>query len=63
MSGDPLEAQIGIVREGGGKGPNIPDGTKAGDKRGLKKGYRGLIGSRLGKRTDLNLQVIKWLVH
>ena len=24
-------------------------GTQAGDKRGLKKGYRGLIGSRLGK--------------
>ena len=25
MSGDPLEAQTGIVREGGGKGPNIPE--------------------------------------
>ena len=24
MSGDPLEAQSGIVGEGGGKGPNIP---------------------------------------
>ena len=24
-------------------------GTQAGDKRGLKKGLRGLIGSRLGK--------------
>ena len=43
MSGDPLEAQTGIVREGGGKGPNIPEGTQAGDKRGLKKGYRKLI--------------------
>ena len=25
MSGDPLEAQTGIVGEGGGKGPNIPE--------------------------------------
>ena len=49
MSGDPLEAQTGIVGEGGGKGPNIPEGTQAGDKRGLKKGYRRLIESRLGK--------------
>ena len=28
MSGDPLEAQTGIVREGGGKGPNIPEGLR-----------------------------------
>ena len=28
MSGDPLEAQIGIVGEGGGKGPNIPKGLR-----------------------------------
>ena len=26
--GDPLEAQTGIVREGGGKGPNIPEGLR-----------------------------------
>ena len=28
MSGDPLVAQTGIVREGGGKGPNIPEGLR-----------------------------------
>ena len=28
MSGDPLEAQSGIVGEGGGKGSNIPEGIK-----------------------------------
>ena len=28
MSGDPLEAQTGIVREGEGKGPNIPEGLR-----------------------------------
>ena len=28
VSGDPLEAQTGIVREGGGKGPNIPEGLR-----------------------------------
>ena len=49
MSGDPLEAQTGIVREGGGKGPNIPEGLRQEIKRGLKKGYTGLIESRLGK--------------
>ena len=38
VSGDPLEAQSGIVGEGGGEGPNISRGTQAGDKRGLKKG-------------------------
>ena len=28
MSGDPLEAQSGIVGEGRGKGPNIPKGLR-----------------------------------
>ena len=28
MSGDPLEAQTGIVGEEGGKGPNIPEGLR-----------------------------------
>ena len=28
MSGDPLEAQSGIVGEGGGKGPNITLGLR-----------------------------------
>ena len=28
MSGDPLEAQIGIVGKGRGKGPNIPEGLR-----------------------------------
>ena len=28
VSGDPLEAQTGSVREGGGKGPNIPEGLR-----------------------------------
>ena len=28
VSGDPLEAQIGIVQKGGGKGPNIPEGLR-----------------------------------
>ena len=49
MSGDPLEAQTVIVREGGGKGPNIPEGLKQEIGGGWKKGYKGLIGSRLGK--------------
>ena len=49
MSGDPLEAQTGIVREGGGKGPNITEGLRQEIRGGLKKGCRGLIESRLGK--------------
>ena len=28
VSRDPLEAQTGIVGEGGGKGPNIPEGLR-----------------------------------
>ena len=28
MSGDPLEAQIGIVGKGEGKGLNIPEGLR-----------------------------------
>ena len=28
MSGDPLEAQGGIVGEGGGEIPNIPEGLR-----------------------------------
>ena len=28
MSGDPLEAQTGIVGQGRGKGPNIPEGLR-----------------------------------
>ena len=28
MSGHPLEAQTGIVGEGGGKGPNISEGLR-----------------------------------
>ena len=28
MSGDPLEAQSDIVGEGGGEGPNIPEGLR-----------------------------------
>ena len=28
MSGDSLEAQTGIVRKGGGKEPNIPEGLR-----------------------------------
>ena len=38
MSGDPLEAQSGIVGEGGGRGTKHSRGTQARDKRGLKKG-------------------------
>ena len=49
MSGDPLEAQTGIVRKGRRQGTKHTRGTQAGDKRELKKGYRGLIESRLGK--------------
>ena len=62
MSGDPLEAQTGIVGEEEARTKHTR-GTQAGDKRGLKKGYRGPIESRLGKGLDWNLQVIKWLVH
>ena len=28
MTGDPLEAQDGVVGEGGGEGPNIPEGLR-----------------------------------
>ena len=35
--------------EGRKQGTKHTRGTQAGDKRGLKKGYRGLIESRLGK--------------
>ena len=28
VSGDPLEAQSGVVGEGGGEGPNIPEGLR-----------------------------------
>ena len=28
MTGDPLEAQSGIVGERGGEGPNIPEGFR-----------------------------------
>ena len=28
VSGDPLKAQSGIVGEGGGEGPNIPEGLR-----------------------------------
>ena len=34
MSGDPLEAQKGVVGEGGGKGPNIPLGLRQEIRRG-----------------------------
>ena len=63
MSGDPLEAQSGIVGEGGGEMTKHSRGTQAGDKRGLKKGLRVTprsSGSRLGTiGHDWNLQVIK----
>ena len=49
MSGDPLEAQTGYCWRGRRQGTKHTRGTQAGDKRGLKKGYRGLIESRLGK--------------
>ena len=28
MTGDPLEVQGGVVGEGGGEGPNIPEGLR-----------------------------------
>ena len=28
MTGDPLEAQGGIVGKGGGEGPNLPEGLR-----------------------------------
>ena len=28
VTGDPLETQGGVVGEGGGKGPNIPEGLR-----------------------------------
>ena len=62
MSGDPLEAQIGIVEEGGGKGPNIPEGLKQ-EIRGAEKRIERADWESVRKRTDWNLQVIKWLVH
>ena len=49
MSGDPLKAQTGIFGKRGGQGTKHTRGTQAGDKRGLKKGYRGPVESRLGK--------------
>ena len=46
---DPLEAQGGVVGEGGGEGPKRSRGTQAGNMRGLMKGLRGPIESQLGK--------------
>ena len=62
MSGDPLVAQIGIVREGGGKGPNIPEGLRQ-EIRGGEERIERADWESVKKRTDWNLQVIKWLVH
>ena len=36
MTGYPLEAQGGVVGEGGGEGPNIPEGLR--QEMGLMKG-------------------------
>ena len=49
MSGDPIGSSNWYCSRGRRQGPNIPEGTQAGDKRGIKKGYRRLIESRLGK--------------
>ena len=47
------------------RGTKHSRGTRAGDKRGLMKGLRAERADweSVRKRTDWNLQVIKWLVH
>ena len=62
MIGDPLEAQGVVVGEGGGERPNIPNGLRQeikGDDERIERADWQLV----RKRTDLSLQVIKWLVH
>ena len=62
MPGDPLEARIGIVGKGGGKGPNIPEGLRQ-EIEGAEERIERADWESVRKRTDWNLQVIKWLVH
>ena len=62
MTGDPLEAQRGIVGEGEGEGPTIPEGLRQ-EIRGADERIERADWESVRKRTDWNLQVIKWLVH
>ena len=55
MTGDPLEAQGGVAGEGEDEEPNLPERLRQEIRRGDWESVR--------KRTDWNLQVIKWLVH
>ena len=41
MFGDPLEAQSGVVGEGGGKVPNIPKGLRQEIRGGSRKNREG----------------------
>ena len=47
--GGPIGSSNWYCSRGRRQGTKHTRGTQAGDKRGLKKGYRGLIESRLGK--------------
>ena len=49
MSGGPIGSSNWYCSRGRRQGTKHTRGTQAGDKRGLKKGYTGLIESRLGK--------------
>ena len=62
MIGDPLEAQGEVVREGGGEKPYTPEGLRQEIKEADERIERADWES-VRKRTDWNLQVIKWLVH
>ena len=46
---EPIGSSNWYYSRGRRQGTKHTRGTQAGDKRGLKKGYRGLIESRLGK--------------
>ena len=63
MTVDPLEAQCGVVvGKGGGEGPNIPEGLRQ-EIRGADERIKRADWESVRKRTDWNLQIIKWLVH
>ena len=62
MTGDPLEAQSGIVGERGGEGPKFQRDSGRKEEVDEERIERADWES-VRKRTDWNLQIIKWLVH
>ena len=62
MSGDPLEAQTDIVGKGEARTKHTR-GTQAKTYKGAEERTERADWESVRKRTDWNLQVIKWLVH